>query len=465
MATKNTSERFDTVDWDEIAANAPDGNGTSTRAYLAALGLLAVLFVYDLVVASGEATFAAVGVSYDVPLFHWVLAFSLLSFAFLGLLPLVRNRGHASANFAGIVVATGAMLAVIIYDGIYLANAVPTFSAIGWNYDVTGLDYLFGFSLLVFAFYAALPLYQNPRMTSYYWSEFRKNRPAMVSLVFLAFIFGVGIVGPLFINYPEAEFFRKYQPPVFATVSMNFVLECVGQQANGVCHGTWDYPLGTTNQGRDILTMIIYGMQISAKIAFVTTLIAIGVGTAVGTISAYAGGLVDEVLMRYVDIMQSFPTLILYLLILYIFGADLTLFILLLGFFSWSGTARYVRSNALAKSQEEYIKAVQLSGASLYRIIRRHIIPNTASSIVTDLTLLIPAFLLAEAQLAFLGLGDSEIASWGVLISVGRNDLSFAPWITLAPGIVLFFTILAFAFIGDAALDALDPEAQAEAES
>ena len=465
MATKTTPERFDTVDWDEIRRAAPPDSGASTRAFLATVGLLLALLVYDIVLASGEPTFAAVGWSYDVTLFDWVLAFCLLVYACFGLVPLVRNRRHVSVNFAGIVVTTGALLALIVYDGVVISNAAPTFSAIGWSYDVKGLDYLFAFSLLVFGFYGVLSLYQNPRMTRYYWKEFRKNRPAMVSLVFLGVIFTIGTVGPLFIDYPEAQFFRKYQPPVFATISTNFVLDCVGTQANGVCQGTWQYPLGTTNQGRDILTMIVYGMQISAKIAFVTTLIAITIGTAVGTVSAYAGGLVDEVLMRYVDIMQSFPTLILYLLILYIYGADLTLFILLLGLFSWSGTARYVRSNALAKSQEEYIKAVQLSGASLYRIIRRHIIPNTASSIVTDLTLLIPAFLLAEAQLAFLGLGDGEIASWGILIATGRDDLSFAPWITLAPGIILFFTILAFAFIGDAALDALDPEAQAEAES
>ncbi len=465
MAAQNTSERFDTVDWDDIARDAPTGSGRAMRAYLGALGLLVLVLVYDVAVASGEPTFAAVGWEYDVSLFHWTLVFCLLTYVFMGLVPLVRNYRYLSVNFLGIVVTTGALLALVLYDGVYLANEAPTFAAIGWDYNVEGLDYLFAFSLLVFVFYAVLPLYQNPRMTRYYWSEFKKNRPAMVGLAMLGFVFGVGIVGPLFLDYPQAEFFRKYQPPVYGTVSTNFVLDCVGTQANGVCHGTWQYPLGTTGQGRDILTMIIYGMQVSAKIAFVTTLIAISIGTAVGTVSAYAGGLVDEVLMRYVDIMQSFPTLILYLLILYIYGADLTLFILLLGFFSWSGTARYVRSNALAKSQEEYIKAVQLSGASLYRIIRRHIVPNTASSIVTDLTLLIPAFLLAEAQLAFLGLGDTGIASWGILISAGRNDLSFAPWITLAPGILLFLTILAFAFIGDGALDALDPEAQAEAES
>ena len=137
---------------------------------------------------------------------------------------------------------------------------------------------------------------------------------------------------------------------------------------------------------------------------------------------------------------------------------------MLFGLFAWEGTARYVRSNALAKTEEEYIKAAQISGASTYRIIRAHIVPNSASSIITNITLLVPSFILAEAQLAFLGLGDSAIPSWGQLISAGRTDLSFAPWITLAPGMFLFLTILAFNFLGDALLDALNPEADAEAE-
>ena len=158
------------------------------------------------------------------------------------------------------------------------------------------------------------------------------------------------------------------------------------------------------------------------------------------------------------------PTLIMYLLIIYIFGGSLWLLILLLGIFSWEGMARYVRSKALSVSEEEFIKASKISGASTYRVVGRHVIPNTASSIITDITLLVPGFLLAEAQLSFLGLGDSSVDSWGQIIAGGRDALAFAPWIVLTPGIVLFLTILAFNFVGDALLDALNPEAAAEAE-
>ncbi|MBP1985645.1 ABC transporter permease [Halolamina salifodinae] len=382
-----------------------------------------------------------------------------------------------SPNFLILLAGTAMLLLIAAFDYFFVTGTydaaigmdfgnqyTPTFDIIGWGYDVTQLDWLFAFSLLLFGAYVVLPLYQNPRMSSYYWREMKRNRPAMVSLGWLIFIFVIGVLGPVVIAAPRADLAVQYQPPVLLSIDTVYPIRCVGPVINGACQGTLQYPLGTTGDGKDIFNIIVYGMQISMKIGFIATLIVVSIGTAVGTVAAYAGGLVDEVLMRYVDVQQSFPTFILYLLILYIWGASLFLFVVLFGLFAWEGTARYVRSNALAKTEEEYIKAVQLSGASTYRIVRAHIVPNTASSIITDITLLVPTFILAEAQFAFLGLGDSTIPSWGVLIAAGRSDLAFAPWITLAPGMFLFFTILAFNFLGDALLDALNPEAEAESE-
>ena len=231
----------------------------------------------------------------------------------------------------------------------------------------------------------------------------------------------------------------------------------------GVCKGTWEYPLGTTPSGEDVLGYIIHGMTVSMQIAFIVTFIVIIIGVSFGTVSAYAGGWVDEIMMRFTDIVLSFPTLIMFLLIVYIYGASLGLFILIFAAFGWGGTARYVRSKALSVSEEEFIKATKISGASTRQIVTRHVIPNTASSIITQLTLITPGFLLAEAQLSFLDLG-ADIDSWGQLIAAGRESLEFAPWIVVFPGMVLFLTILAFNFVGDALLDALNPEAQAEAD-
>ncbi len=382
-----------------------------------------------------------------------------------------------SPNFLIVATGTAMILLLAAFDYLFVTGTydeaigmnfgnqyTPTFDFIGWGYDVTQLDWLFAFSLLLFGAYIVLPLFQNPRMSKYYWREMKRNRPAMVSLAWLGFVFVIGVLGPVVIAAPRADLAVQYQPPMFMEIDRVYPIRCVGPVVGDACQGTMQYPFGTTGDGKDIFTIIVYGMQISMKIGFIATLIVVSIGTAVGTVAAYAGGLVDEVLMRYVDVQQSFPTFILYLLILYIWGASLFLFVVLFGLFAWEGTARYVRSNALAKTEEEYMQAAQLSGASTYRIIRAHMVPNTASSIITDITLLVPGFILAEAQFAFLGLGDATIPSWGVLISQGRSDLAFAPWITLAPGLFLFFTILAFNFLGDALLDALNPEADAESE-
>jgi len=372
------------------------------------------------------------------------------------------GRFDLSINSIGMLVATLPLALLWLYDYQFVGEREATFQAIGLSRNLDPLDYFFVFTLFLFFFYLILPLYQNPRMTRYYWREFRRNRPAVVSLGWLGVVFVGGLFGPLLISAPEQSILTGHQPPVFLSINEANVATCVGDIVNGQCQGTWQHPLGTTRGGKDVFAGIVYGMTISMQIAFITTTIVAAIGITFGTVSAYAGGWVDELMMRFVDIILSFPTFLMFLLILYIYGAGLGMFILVFSAFAWGGTARYVRSKSLSVSEEEFIKSTRISGASTYRVVRKHVVPNVASSIITQLTLLIPGFLLAEAQLAFLGIGDSAIPSWGQLISAGRSDLSFAPWIVLAPGIVLFLTILAFNFLGDALLDALNPEAEAE---
>jgi peptide/nickel transport system permease protein len=378
---------------------------------------------------------------------------------------LSRSNGFdLSVNAIGMLATTIPLLGLALYDWHFVGEREATFEALGYDADWSSLEYIFVFTLLLFLFYLVLPLYQNPRMTKYYWNEFKRNRPAVVSLGWLLVVFVGGLLGPLLIDAPKPDVLIGHQPPVYLSIDAANVGQCIGEVRGGRCHGTWEYPLGTTRGGKGVFATIVHGMTISMQIAFITTTIVAAIGITFGTVSAYAGGWVDEILMRFVDIVLSFPTLLMFLLILYIYGAGLGMFILVFSLFAWGGTARYVRSKSLSVSEEEYIKASKISGAGTYRIVRRHVVPNTASSIITQLTLLIPGFLLAEAQLAFLGLGDSDIPSWGQLISAGRSDLAFAPWIVLAPGFVLFLTILAFNFFGDALLDALNPEAEAEVE-
>jgi peptide/nickel transport system permease protein len=383
------------------------------------------------------------------------------------------GRTSLSINTILTLVAVVPILALAIYDWQFLGNFETTseqlgpltalFDAVGVSFSPKPVDYMFVITLFLFAFYIVLPMAQNRRMTAFYWREFKRNRPAVISLLWLGFLFVGGLIGPFFVDKPQQEVIHGHQPPAFWEINEANAATCLGEVTNGMCQGTWQYPLGTTRSGEGVFAYIVHGMTVSMQIAFVVTFIVIVLGVSVGTISAYGGGWVDEILMRITDIFLSFPTLIMFLLITYIYGASLGVFIIIFAAFGWGGTARYVRSKALSVSEEEFIKATRISGASLPRVVVRHVIPNTASSIITQLTLLVPGFLLFEAQLAFLQLG-ADVASWGQLISTGRSDLSFAPWIVLAPGFVLFLTILAFNFVGDALLDALNPEAQAESD-
>jgi peptide/nickel transport system permease protein len=353
--------------------------------------------------------------------------------------------------------ATGlALVAAFLYDYLVLPASRPTITfPVEWN--VTQLDWLFVTTLLALVFYVAVPLYDNRRLTAYYWREFRKNRMAVLSLGYLLVVFLIGVVGPLFLEKPTLALDQAYQPPVYMSVDSTVPVNCVGEVVNGRCQGTMAHPLGTTGDGKDILVLVIYGMQVSMKVGLISTLLVVTIGTTVGTVAAYGSGLVDELLMRYVDIQLVFPAFFLYLLLTYLFGGSLFMFIVIFGLTGWGSIARLVRSEALQRAEEEYITAARSAGAGTLYVIRRHLVPNVSNSVITAATLLIPGFILFEASLSFLSLGDPTVPSWGQVIATGRSDLSTAWWISTFPGVFLFTTILAFNFMGDALRDALDP--------
>lgn len=330
-----------------------------------------------------------------------------------------------------------ALAAAFAYDYLVLRDAA-TLGVVGL--DLTGVEWLLVAVLLLGVFHVGVPLSRNERMTRYYWRQFRKNRAAVASLAFLGFVFVVGLFGPLVWTGPNQaiDYGAAYRPPVF-----------VG--------GSWAHALGTDAQGRPIWHLIVYGMRVSLEVGLISMVFAVSIGTVVGTAAAYFGGYVDEVLMRYVDLQQTFPVFILLLLLIYLYGSSLLLIIALYGLFSWEGTARLVRSEALQRSEEAYVRASEATGANRWWTIRRHLIPNVSSTVITAATLSIPVFILGEASLSFLGFGDPDVFSWGRTISEGRSDLPNAPWISTIPGFFLFLTVLAFNFVGDALRDAIDP--------
>ncbi|ELY94692.1 binding-protein-dependent transport system inner membrane protein [Natrialba chahannaoensis JCM 10990] len=350
----------------------------------------------------------------------------------------------------------------VIYDYVIKTPGTDTIGTLGVN--LQALDWLYILTLLSILCFVVVPLYENKRMTKYYWRQFRKNKAAVVSLIYLGVIFVIGSIGPRFLDRPAVEPSNAYQPPVFMSVEEWMPVECAGEVSGGRCHGTWAHPLGTTHEGKDILVSVIYGMEVSMQVGLIAAMITITIAAIVGVSAAYFGGWIDAVLMRYVDIQITFPTFFLYLMIVYLYGGSLFSMIVIFGLLGWGGIARIVRSEALQRREEEYVLAAKNAGASSFWTMRRHLLPNVSNSVITAVTLLIPGLILFEASLAFLGLGDPTVPSWGEVIASGRDDLEYAWWISTIPGVFLFFTILAFNFIGDALRDALDPRSEGSGE-
>lgn len=323
---------------------------------------------------------------------------------------------------------------------------------------MTPLDWL---SLLALLGIGGVLSRLSPRESRTYWRRFRRDRAALVGAAVLALVGALGLLGPLLAPDPRVVPGQALQPPLFFPVEASVPLRCLGETTvsggTRLCHGTLAHPLGTTGSGADLLALVVAGARVSLQVALVTTAIVATLGTLVGTTAAYAGGAVDELLMRYVDLQATFPSFFLFVLLSYLFEPSLFLLVCLFGLLGWENTARLVRAEALQRVSEPYVRAAEAAGAGRGWVLRRHVLPNVSNSVVVTVTLLVPAFVLLEASLSFLGLTAPSVPSWGRTVAAGRGDLTTAPWVATVPGVALFCTVLALNFVGDGLRDALDP--------
>jgi peptide/nickel transport system permease protein len=303
------------------------------------------------------------------------------------------------------------------------------------------------------------PVYNNRRLIRYYWERTSRNKLAVAGLGFICFLIALAVIGPFFTIDPTVVNLEdKNLPPLgFSFDESIYNLE-TEQFTVTKLRGMWEHPLGTDAKGRDMLAMLISGARISLLVGLLATGIAIFLGTLMGVTSAYLGGWADNALMRFTDVMMTFPFFLLLVLIVFIFGPSLALIVLVIGLTGWTGAARLIRSESLSLRTREFVTASRALGAGGGRIVFRHLIPNVVSLIIVMATLSIPGVILAEAALSFIGLGDPTVTSWGIVLEEGQKTLDTAWWVAVEPGIMLFLTVLAFNFLGDGLRDAFDPK-------
>lgn len=246
----------------------------------------------------------------------------------------------------------------------------------------------------------------------------------------------MGLLAPLF--YPEGPLAMVAQPLLWP-----------GQDLS--------HPLGTDMLGRDMLAGILFGARISLLIGSVATFVAVVLGIIVGAIAGYFGGFVDDLLMRFTELFQTIPPFIFALVIVAILRPSIRTIVLALAIISWPQVARLVRGEFIALRDREFVLACHSVGMSNFRLVFLEILPNALTPVIVTSSIMVATAILAESGLAFLGLGDPNVMSWGNMISTGREMLRTAWYITAIPGIAIILTVLSLNLIGDGLNDAMNP--------
>ena len=270
-----------------------------------------------------------------------------------------------------------------------------------------------------------------------------RHKGVMVGGTVIAVIILIAILAPALTPHdPYAQsLIRRLRPPVW------------------IEGGSWAHPLGTDHLGRDYLSRLIYGAQISLTIGVYTALISGVVGTTLGVLAGYFGGWVDAVITFFVTVKLSIPTILLALAVVQLFGGSLNVVVLVLGFLLWHQFALVARAVTMQIREMDYITAARTIGCSRSRILMTEVLPNLMNQIIVVLTLTIASAIVIEAALSFLGVGvKPPLPSWGIMIAEGRAHIFFRPWLVMIPGVALFVLVLSINLLGDGLRDVTSPQ-------
>ena len=268
------------------------------------------------------------------------------------------------------------------------------------------------------------------------WRRFKKHRAAMAGgIVILLFIAAAVFAAQLTrFEFDQIDLYNRKAPPSRAP------------------------PMGTDELGHDVLTRILYAGRISLTVGFTAAFVSALFGMVVGGLSGYYGGWLDNVLMRFTDIMFSLPDLPILIIIARYIGGRVDGIIFVISVFAWLGTARLVRGELLKLRTQDFAEAARATGASDTRILVRHLIPNSLAPVIVAATLTVGGAILSEAALSFLGIGiQPPTPSWGNMLQNAQDFIWTTPWLAVWPGAMIFLTVLCFNFLGDGLRDALDP--------
>ncbi len=272
------------------------------------------------------------------------------------------------------------------------------------------------------------------------WRRLLRNRAAVVSLVILAVIGLLSVLGPYALpwSYDEIDWDHiEALPPTFEL----------------------GHYLGTDYVGRDLLARTLVGGRVSLTVGILATAVALFIGVTVGAVAGFVGGRVDQILMRFVDLMYSVPLTFFVIILMVLFGRNFILMFLAIGCVEWLTMSRIVRGQTLSLRNKEFIEAARASGGTTAGIIWRHIVPNVLGVVIVYVTLTIPQVILLESFLSFLGLGVQEpLTSWGMLINEGAAEMEITPRTLFVPAVFMTVTLFCFNFLGDGIRDALDPK-------
>jgi peptide/nickel transport system permease protein len=271
----------------------------------------------------------------------------------------------------------------------------------------------------------------------------RRLRLPYIPLAIITVFVLAGLVAPLLsLPDPQEQSLRlKFRPPVWEE------------------RGTWTNPLGTDRLGRDMLARMVWGARVSLAAGVLTVLLASALGAAVGLVAGYYGGRVDATLMRVTDATLSFPVILLALILAVTAGPSFANVVIAIAVILWARYARVIRGQVLTLMELDFIAQARIAGAGAWRIITRHLVPNTLNTLVVLVTLQIGYVIIVEASLSFLGAGiPPPTPAWGSMIAEGRDFVTTAWWVSLFPGLAILLVVLAFNLLGDWLRDTLDPK-------